>query len=76
MAQIMGGVSINGISCALKAMGITRKKTLRYTQAFTPEVARKCKKYLLRHWRARIKGFPLVYLDETGFAASTHRTHS
>jgi transposase len=26
MAQIMGGVSVNGISCALKAMGITRKK--------------------------------------------------
>jgi transposase len=26
MAQLMGGVSINGISCALKTMGITRKK--------------------------------------------------
>jgi hypothetical protein len=30
---------------------------------------------LLRHWRARIKGSPLVYLDKTGFAASTHRSH-
>jgi transposase len=33
------------------------------------------KKYLLRHWRAQLKGCPLVYLDETGFAPSTHRMH-
>ncbi|MDR0479269.1 MAG: transposase [Burkholderiaceae bacterium] len=29
MAQIMGGVSINGISCALRAMGIRRQKKYR-----------------------------------------------
>jgi transposase len=28
MAQLMGDVSINGISCALKAMGVTRKKNV------------------------------------------------
>jgi transposase len=51
------------------------KKTLRYREAFTPEAAGKRKKYLLRHWRIKTQGRPLVYLDETGFAPSTHRTH-
>jgi transposase len=61
MAQIMGA-SRNGISRTLKVMGVTRKKTLRYAQAFTPKAVRKRKKYLLRHWRAHTKGCPLVYL--------------
>jgi transposase len=33
------------------------------------------KRYLLRHWRAQRNHQPLVYLDETGFAPSTHRHH-
>jgi hypothetical protein len=56
-------------------MKITCKKTLRYAQAFTPASVLQRKKYLLRHWQERLKGRPLVYLDETGFVASTYRTH-
>jgi hypothetical protein len=46
------------------AMKVTRKKTLHYEQAFSPAAALERKKYLLRHWRARLKKYPLVYLDE------------
>jgi transposase/transposase-like protein len=74
MAHIMG-VSPTGIWHALQAMKITCKKTLRYAQAFTPAGALQRKKYLLRHWRQQLRGRTLVYLDETGFVASTHRTH-
>jgi transposase len=35
----------------------------------------KRKRYLRRHWRAKCQGRPLVYLDETGFLPTTHRTH-
>jgi transposase len=41
----------------------------------TAQAARKRKPCLLRHWPVHSKGLPLVYLDETGFAPSTHRTH-
>ncbi|WP_284144052.1 IS630 family transposase [Ottowia testudinis] len=59
--------------CNAWAYGV---KTLRYAQAFTPKGCDKRKHYLRRLCRAKRNGQPVVYMDETGFAASTHRTHA
>lgn len=74
MAQRLG-VSNNAVGHALRCMKLGRKKTLRYAQAFTPQGCDKRKQYLRRRCRVERNRQSLVYMDETGFALGTHRSH-
>ena len=64
-------VSRRGIAQALRRLGVTYKKTLAHPKANEDE---------RRSFQARIKaheaaGRPIVYIDESGFAANMPRTH-
>ena len=65
------GVGTSIISKTLRMMGIHRKKTLRYAQAFTHHNIVKRRRFLKHEYLAKQAHCPLVYIDETGFAPST-----
>ena len=65
-----------GICKACKSLKITRKKSLTYKQADNHQ--RRRRRYLKRWVKTVLAGKKeqLVYVDETGFAPSTFRTHA
>jgi transposase len=67
------GVSQNTIAHALKQMGISRKKSLLYAQAFEAQHRPRRQHFLKRRYQIEQEKWPLVYVDETGFAPSTCR---
>ncbi|WP_227672111.1 IS630 transposase-related protein [Psychrobacter urativorans] len=55
--------SKSGIEAALKRLGISKKKTLEHPKAYTVKRAH----YLSKLKDYIVQGFPIVYMDESGF---------
>ncbi|WP_201528625.1 IS630 family transposase [Psychrobacter frigidicola] len=65
------GCSKSGIESALKRLGISKKKTLKHPKSCPVKRA----EYLRRLNDYIAQGYPIVYMDESGFEAETIRPH-
>lgn len=59
----------------LQVLRLGCKKTLQYSQAFSVKNLQVCKMFLKRRCLKENRASSLTYLDETGFASSSYRTH-